>query len=123
MPDEPGSAPRCVVCGSHRDANVHLKQYAYANYHEYREPGSTSLKYLVTDTYGQMSSGPGYVFDCNSGLSYIPKKLSMSGDAHWKAHDSLPADKYVSVLLEHKIYGCTLHIVQDCDLDIVAPIR
>jgi hypothetical protein len=27
----------CVVCGLHRDANVHLEQYHYANYHKYKE--------------------------------------------------------------------------------------
>lgn len=33
-----GAAPRCAKCGSHRDANVHLPQYKYANHHTYKEP-------------------------------------------------------------------------------------
>lgn len=32
-----GAAPLCRVCGSHRDANVHLAQYGYSNHHAYQE--------------------------------------------------------------------------------------
>jgi len=32
---QPGSAPLCWLCNQHRDANIHLAQYAYAGYHPY----------------------------------------------------------------------------------------
>lgn len=35
-----GEAPLCLLCGNHRDANIHLAHLRFSRYHEYMAPGS-----------------------------------------------------------------------------------
>lgn len=37
--NQPGEAPRCVKCGSHRDANVHIHPNMFG-YHKYKDAPS-----------------------------------------------------------------------------------
>lgn len=47
MNNPTGAAPPCAICGQHRDANVHLAQYMYADYHTYRGERATTLEDML----------------------------------------------------------------------------
>ena len=50
---QPGEAPPCSTCGSHRDANIHLPQHNYKNHHLYKEPKPVKVKEAYEPQYSK----------------------------------------------------------------------